>query len=132
MMEFLDALDSVLYYPILLVVMGAAGLYFSVRMGFVQLRRLPEAIHLVMAKPADGSTTSPFQALMVSTAACVGTGNIIGVSTAICLGGTGGCVLDDLDGDYWGGFFLYGMHPSPDLQAAERGRFLLRGPGLLH
>lgn len=89
MMEFLDALDSVLYYPILLVVMGAAGLYFSVRMGFVQLRRLPEAIHLVMAKPADGSTTSPFQALMVSTAACVGTGNIIGVSTAICLGGPG-------------------------------------------
>jgi AGCS family alanine or glycine:cation symporter len=41
MMEFLDALDSVLYYPILLVVMGAAGLYFSVRMGFVQLRRKP-------------------------------------------------------------------------------------------
>lgn len=33
MMKFLDAVDSVLYYPILLVVMAAAGLYFSVRMG---------------------------------------------------------------------------------------------------
>lgn len=89
MMEFLDAVDSILYYPILLVVMAAAGLYFSVRMGFVQVRWLPEAIRLLMVKPKDGSGTSPFQALMVSTAACVGTGNIIGVSTAICLGGPG-------------------------------------------
>ena len=88
MMEFLDAVDSILYYPILLVVMGAAGLYFSFRMGFVQVRMLPEAIRLLMVKPKDGGT-SPFQALMVSTASCVGTGNIIGVSTAICLGGPG-------------------------------------------
>ena len=47
MMEFLDAVDSILYYPILLVVMGAAGLYFSIRMGFVQVRWLPEAIRLL-------------------------------------------------------------------------------------
>lgn len=89
MMKFLDAVDSVLYYPILLMVMAAAGLYFSVRMGFVQVRWLPEAIRILMVKPKDGNGTSPFQALMVSTAACVGTGNIIGVSTAICLGGPG-------------------------------------------
>ncbi len=89
MMKFLDAVDSVLYYPILLEVMAAAGLYFSVRMGFVQVRWLPEAIRILMVKPKDGNGTSPFQALMVSTAACVGTGNIIGVSTAICLGGPG-------------------------------------------
>lgn len=89
MMEFLDAVDSILYYPILLVVMGAAGLYFSIRMGFVQVRWLPEAIRLLMVKPQDGNGISPFQALMVSTAACVGTGNIIGISTAICLGGPG-------------------------------------------
>lgn len=89
MMQFLDAVDSILYYPILLIVMGAAGLYFSLRMGFVQVRWLPEALRLLMVKPKDGNSTSPFQALMVSTAACVGTGNIIGVSTAICLGGPG-------------------------------------------
>lgn len=41
MVEILDAIDSVLYYPILLVVMAAAGLYFSLRMGFVQIHRLP-------------------------------------------------------------------------------------------
>ena len=89
MVEILDAIDSVLYYPILLVVMAAAGLYFSLRMGFVQIHRLPEGMRLVMAKPTDEKGTSPFQALMVSAAACVGTGNIIGISTAICLGGPG-------------------------------------------
>lgn len=49
MVEILDAIDSVLYYPILLVVMAAAGLYFSLRMGFVQIHRLPEGMRLVMA-----------------------------------------------------------------------------------
>ena len=73
MVEILDAIDSVLYYPILLVVMAAAGLYFSLRMGFVQIHRLPEGMRLVMAKPTDEKGTSPFQALMVSSAACVGT-----------------------------------------------------------
>lgn len=48
MVEILDAIDSVLYYPILLVVMAAAGLYFSLRMGFVQIHRLPEGMRLVM------------------------------------------------------------------------------------
>ena len=76
MVEILDAIDSVLYYPILLVVMAAAGLYFSLRMGFVQIHRLPEGMRLVMAKPTDEKGTSPFQALMVSSAACVGTGKI--------------------------------------------------------
>lgn len=88
-MQVLDAIDSFLYYPVLLIVMGAAGLYFSVRMGFVQVRMLSEAIRVMKAKPADNSGTSPFQALMISTASCVGTGNIIGVSSAICLGGPG-------------------------------------------
>ena len=69
MVEILDAIDSVLYYPILLVVMAAAGLYFSLRMGFVQIHRLPEGMRLVMAKPTDEKGTSPFQALMVSSAA---------------------------------------------------------------
>lgn len=87
-LEILDAIDSVMYYPILVVVMGLAGLYFSVRMGFVQIRMLPEGIRILKAKPADDGA-SPFQALMVSTASCVGTGNIIGISTAICLGGPG-------------------------------------------
>lgn len=88
-MQALDAIDGFLYYPVLLIVMAAAGLYFTIRMGFVQVRMLPEGLRVMKAKPTEGNGTSPFQALMISTASCVGTGNIIGVSTAICLGGAG-------------------------------------------
>ncbi|WP_294853296.1 sodium:alanine symporter family protein [uncultured Oscillibacter sp.] len=86
---FLDGLDSFLYYPVLIVVLLAAGLFFSVRTGFVQLRLFPESIRVVMEKPSSEGKISSFQALMVSTASRVGTGNIVGVSTAVCLGGYG-------------------------------------------
>lgn len=89
MVDFLNRVDSFLYYPILLVVLVVGGFYFSLRTGFVQIRLFKEACGLVVEKPADGDGVSSFQALMVSTASRVGTGNIVGVSTAICLGGPG-------------------------------------------
>lgn len=85
----LSNLDDLMYYPILIIVMGIAGLYFTFRTRFVQIRLLKEACRLVMEKPADKAHVSSFQALMVSTASRVGTGNIVGVSTAICIGGPG-------------------------------------------
>ncbi len=88
-MTILDGLDSFLYYPVLIIVLLAAGLYFSFRTGFVQFRLFGESIRVVAEKPAKDGSVSSFQALMVSTASRVGTGNIIGVSTAICLGGFG-------------------------------------------
>ena len=63
--------------------------YFTIRTRFVQFRLFKEQIRCVTEKPADGKGVSSFQALMVSTASRVGTGNIIGVSTALCLGGFG-------------------------------------------
>ena len=68
--NFLTQVDNVLYYPILLIILTVAGIYF-------------------MEKPKEVGAVSSFQALMVSNASRVGTGNIIGVSTAICLGGPG-------------------------------------------
>ncbi|MBO5689261.1 MAG: alanine:cation symporter family protein, partial [Lentisphaeria bacterium] len=62
--------------------------YFSIRTGLVQ-RKLGEALRIVLEKPAEPGQISSFGALMVSTASRVGSGNIIGVSTAICLGGPG-------------------------------------------
>ncbi|MBQ3401905.1 MAG: alanine:cation symporter family protein [Synergistaceae bacterium] len=88
-LNFLDALDSFLYYPVLIVVLIAAGLYFSFRTKFVQLRLCVESVRIMSERPVDMSAVSSFGALMVSTASRVGTGNIIGVSTAICLGGPG-------------------------------------------
>ena len=55
----------------------------------MQFRLFGEQIRSVTEKPKDGKGVSSFQALMVSTASRVGTGNIIGVSTALCLGGFG-------------------------------------------
>lgn len=88
-MAFIDSLVSILYYPILIIVLVAAGFYFSFRTGFVQFRLFGEAIRVVKEKPSTEGGTSSFKALMVSTASRVGTGNIVGVSTAICLGGFG-------------------------------------------
>lgn len=88
-MDVLNYLDDVLYYPILMVILVAAGLVFSWKTRLIQLRMFAESIRVVMEKPTKDGNVSSFQALMVSTASRVGTGNIIGVSTAICLGGPG-------------------------------------------
>lgn len=87
--KFISVVNDALYSYILIIVLVLGGLYFSFRTKFVQFRLLKEQFHAVMEKPADGKGVSSFQALMVSTASRVGTGNIIGVSTALCLGGFG-------------------------------------------
>ncbi|EGY80774.1 alanine/glycine:cation symporter family protein [Peptoniphilus indolicus] len=86
--EILLSINDVLYYPILLIMLLFCGLYFSVRTGLIQLSMFKESISVVTEKPDEGGVSS-FQALMVSTASRVGTGNIVGVSNAICLGGYG-------------------------------------------
>ena len=78
---------SYTYVLVILLVFG--GLYFTFRSKFVQFRLLGEQIRAVTEKPKDGKGVSSFQALMVSTASRVGTGNIVGVATALCLGGFG-------------------------------------------
>ncbi len=89
--HILNEIDSFMYYPVLLVVMAIAGLYFTCLTKGVQIRLFPESIRLLMEPPADKKQVSSLQAMLVSTASRVGTGNIVGVSTAICLGGPGAC-----------------------------------------
>ncbi len=89
--EILSKIDDVMYYPILMIIMGIAGIYFTIRTKAVQIRLFPESIRLLMEPPEDKKNVSSLQAMLVSTASRVGTGNIVGVSTAICLGGPGAC-----------------------------------------
>ncbi|WP_409969339.1 alanine/glycine:cation symporter family protein [Bengtsoniella intestinalis] len=89
MMGMVSTINEFLYYPILIIILLAAGLYFTCRTQLVQLRLLGEAVRVVMEKPTKEGATSSFQALMVSTASRVGTGNIVGIASAICLGGYG-------------------------------------------
>ena len=91
--QFIDQIVSMtndaLYTYILVILLVLGGIYFTVRTKFVQFRLFGEQLRCVMEKPDQKGSVSSFQALMVSTASRVGTGNIIGVSTAICLGGFG-------------------------------------------
>ena len=87
-MDLLLKVNGYLYYPILIIVLIGAGLYFTVRTGFLQLSMFGESLRVLKEKPHEGEVSS-FQALMVSTASRVGTGNIVGVAQAICLGGYG-------------------------------------------
>lgn len=87
-MDLLLKINGYLYYPILIIVLIGAGLYFTVRTGFLQLSMFGESVRVLKEKPHEGEVSS-FQALMVSTASRVGTGNIVGVAQAICLGGYG-------------------------------------------
>ena len=85
-----NAISGVLYQPYVVpLLLLLAGFYFTVRMGFLQFRLFGESIRVVSERPVNLGATSSFGALMVSTASRVGTGNIMGVSTALCLGGPG-------------------------------------------
>ena len=96
MNQILDGIDSVvtaisgvLYMPWVPLLLLAAGLFFTFRSKFIQIRLLGESFRVVSEKPKTKGSISSFGALMISTASRVGTGNIVGVSTAICLGGYG-------------------------------------------
>lgn len=83
--------DFLLYltgWPLALVLF-CGGLYFTIRTKFPQFRLFKESIRVVSEKPKDKESISSFGALMISTASRVGTGNIVGVSTALCMGGPG-------------------------------------------
>ena len=82
-------INEALYSYILIVVLILGGLYFTFATKGVQFRHFKQQIKSLMEKPKDKNGVSSFQALIVSTASSVGTGNIIGVSTALCMGGFG-------------------------------------------
>ena len=85
----IDSISSFMYSKLLIVMLIGAGVYFTIRARFPQVRLFKSACKAVMEKPDDEDAVSSFQALMVSTASRVGTGNIVGVSSAICIGGFG-------------------------------------------
>ncbi len=86
--EIISSTNNWISY-VLIVMLIISGLYFTIRTKFASFRLFGEQLRAVTEKPADGKGVSSFQALMVSTASRVGTGNIVGVSTALCLGGFG-------------------------------------------
>lgn len=87
--DIIGAISNVMYSYLLIILLLATGLYFTIRSKFIQFRLFGESVRVITEKPSEDGATSSFQALMVSTASRVGTGNIVGISTAICSGGYG-------------------------------------------
>ncbi|SDP57006.1 alanine or glycine:cation symporter, AGCS family [Streptococcus sp. NLAE-zl-C503] len=89
MSELLKALDAFVWGPPLLILLVGTGIYLTIRLGLLQVARLPKAFQLIFTKDKGHGDVSSFAALCTALAATVGTGNIIGVATAIKVGGPG-------------------------------------------
>jgi alanine or glycine:cation symporter, AGCS family len=87
----IQAIADWLFMPWVVGVLLLAGVWLSVRTGFVQLRRFGEAWRVAFVRRSSGGTgaLTPFQAFMTALGASIGTGNIAGVATAIVSGGPG-------------------------------------------
>lgn len=90
MYELLSSIDGYVWGPPLLILLVGTGIYLSGRLDFIQILKLPTALKLIFTDDADeDGDISSFAALATALAATIGTGNIVGVATAIKLGGPG-------------------------------------------
>ena len=87
----IQAVADWLFLPYVVAVLLGGGVFLTVRLGFVQIRRFGEAVRAMLARDARGASgvLTPFQAFMTALGASIGTGNIAGVATAIISGGPG-------------------------------------------
>ena len=85
-----DFLNEIFWGYVLIYGLIAVGIFFTLRLGFIQFRHFPELFRSVLRAPeSDASGITPFQALCTSLASRVGTGNLAGVAVALFLGGPG-------------------------------------------
>lgn len=90
MLETLNAIDSFVWGPPLLVLLVGTGIWLTIRLQLLQVFKLGNALSLIFSAKNDGhGDVNSFKALCTALAATVGTGNIVGVATAIKAGGPG-------------------------------------------
>ena len=90
MLEILNEIDAFVWGPPLLVLLVGTGILMTFRLQLLQVFKLPQALGLIFSAKNDGSgDVNSFKALCTALAATVGTGNIVGVATAIKAGGPG-------------------------------------------
>ena len=86
----LQTINQFVWGPPLLILLVGTGIYFTFRLGLLQFRHLPTALKMVFSKDKSGTgDVSSFAALCTALSATIGTGNIVGVATAIKIGGPG-------------------------------------------
>lgn len=90
MTTIIDFLNSIFWGYVLIYGLLAVGVFFTIRLGFLQFVNFGEMIRAIKgSRESDSSGISPFQALATSLASRVGTGNLAGVAVALYLGGAG-------------------------------------------
>lgn len=88
--NFIIRLDDVVWGIPLIVLILSVGIYLTVRLGLLQIRYLPRALKYMVKNEEGGSgEVTSFGALCTALSATIGTGNIVGVATALCAGGPG-------------------------------------------
>ena len=88
--QVLEAIDGVVWgLPLIILIMGT-GILLTIRLGVLQFRKLGKALKYMVKNEEDGiGEVTSFGALCTALAATIGTGNIVGVATAVMLGGPG-------------------------------------------
>lgn len=89
MSDFITAINDVVWAMPLVYLCLLAGVYFTIRTRFLQIRMVPDMVRQMFAGKSSEDGVSSYQALAMSLAGRVGTGNIAGVATAIAFGGPG-------------------------------------------
>ena len=87
--NIISSISNLVWSEVLIYLCLCTGLYFSIRTGFLQVTYLKDMIRLLFAKKKSDEGISSFQAFALAISGRVGTGNIIGVATAIFYGGPG-------------------------------------------
>lgn len=108
MLELLKSIDAFAWGPPLLILLVGTGIYLTMRLGLLQVLRLPKAFQLIFIQDKGHGDVSSFAALCTALASTVGTGNIIGVATAIKVGGPGALFWYVDGGFLWNGYQVCG------------------------
>ena len=88
--KILNSIDDFVWGPILIILILATGIYLTIRLGFLQIRHLGKALKFMVKNEENGEgEVTSFGALCTALSATIGTGNIVGVATAIVSGGPG-------------------------------------------
>lgn len=91
--NILNLMNNLVWGPPLLILLVGTGIYFTVKLGFLQITKLPLAFKYLFSKDEDqvkgDGDISSFAALCTALSATIGTGNIVGVATAVGTGGPG-------------------------------------------
>jgi len=95
--DWISTIDGIVWGPVMLVLLVGTGIFLTIRTGFLPWRNLGYALKSVTSKEARTTNrgtgdVSPFSALMTALAATIGTGNIVGVATALASGGPGALI----------------------------------------